>query len=825
MAATISPKQVAEVFWGIEGGNEEELEDDKAMDGGTRESMYVTTFEEMLNTVLEHESFLFSSEELDIFSRYKTMSYHARYLLIRLCLRKTAWFTHQDLSKRYQGELGCHVQEAMDELCRNDPTAPAREEDLCSEGESSKGPRKQALGNAWSFARSTDDASADELLNCLNLDQLKTLAKQNKILKNGMTSEKIKEALKSNGSSQATLSFVRAPSKTKTNSTFFGINYTSDGKKATQAHRLKQQVLMLTSKCIRINDIIYQLFMRLNLIYFRSTSYGISFLLPAILNASRKRQYPTYEATRTTAIFPSREALLAYEEALTLEGQVESILGENWTAGQANRNKTPEAGGSTRIQDAKTVRLIWEEQWERWLSLVDARGQEDKRPKGLERFDCGYVLTRVIYKGVQALGILKEYDTEIKVLEALLKQTRWRRGRRGAWYDRLALIYMTHLDKTRENYEKARQIVLAGLEDPMTHIVYRPGLERRLSRLENKLQIDPEKRHKCMGWLKKPDVKVIAGVRVWNNKRKAGPRRSSLTPLNADRPSRSSSESGLDEAKFDLKGKGRESLNENGREDVEKWVGKSIWAGRNDEEVNVETLALQYYENLGFKGFHSEGSIVSCIFSLLFWDVLFTPIPGAFETAYQTAPLDIDEDSFYYARQEKIESLLTELRAGRAAEILDAVDQRERPRGTWCIGVRWDMFERNDLIEIVEVNHLFRAYGTKILTRKQCLGGEALAVICKLLCEDHGHRSSGVPDLFIWRADKKECKFVEVKGPGDTLQENQKASAPFIPELRSSFLGAVVDRCSFGSECFRRSVQGRREGPCRNDSASKVFRD
>lgn len=101
--------------------------------------------------------------------------------------------------------------------------------------------------------------------------------------------------------------------------------------------------------------------------------------------------------------------------------------------------------------------------------------------------------------------------------------------------------------------------------------------------------------------------------------------------------------------------------------------------------------------------FHSEGSIVSCIFSLLFWDILFTPIPGAFETAYQTAPLDIDEDSFYYARQEKIENLLDELRAGRAAEILDAVDQRERPKGTWCIGVRWDMFERNDLIEIVEV--------------------------------------------------------------------------------------------------------------------------
>lgn len=92
--------------------------------------------------------------------------------------------------------------------------------------------------------------------------------------------------------------------------------------------------------------------------------------------------------------------------------------------------------------------------------------------------------------------------------------------------------------------------------------VYRPSLARRLTRLENKLQIDPEKPHKCMGWLKKPDVKVIAGVRIRDGKRKGEARRSSLTPLNADRPSRSSSASSVDEAKSDLKGKGKESANE-----------------------------------------------------------------------------------------------------------------------------------------------------------------------------------------------------------------------------------------------------------------------
>jgi Fanconi-associated nuclease 1 len=49
-----------------------------------------------------------------------------------------------------------------------------------------------------------------------------------------------------------------------------------------------------------------------------------------------------------------------------------------------------------------------------------------------------------------------------------------------------------------------------------------------------------------------------------------------------------------------------------------------------------------------------------------------------------------------------------------------------------------------------------------------------LSTICKLFCEDYKGRRSGGPDLFIWKAEQQLCKFVEVKGPGDTPQENQK---------------------------------------------------
>ena len=153
-----------------------------------------------------------------------------------------------------------------------------------------------------------------------------------------------------------------------------------------------------------------------------------------------------------------------------------------------------------------------------------------------------------------------------------------------------------------------------------------------------------------------------------------------------------------------------------------QWTGKSIWRGRGGEEVSVEILALQHYENLGYKGyafhplniifqclisntsFHCEGRILCTIFGLLFWDILFADVPGAFETPYQSTPLDIAEESFYHAREELIERRLTEIMSGQAEQISEAVDDRYRENKTWGVGVQWDLFEKQHLLEITHVS-------------------------------------------------------------------------------------------------------------------------
>jgi Fanconi-associated nuclease 1 len=46
---------------------------------------------------------------------------------------------------------------------------------------------------------------------------------------------------------------------------------------------------------------------------------------------------------------------------------------------------------SPRVHDARLVKGIFELVFPRWKDLVRAKGEEDGRPCGLERFDCGMV--------------------------------------------------------------------------------------------------------------------------------------------------------------------------------------------------------------------------------------------------------------------------------------------------------------------------------------------------------------------------------------------------------------------------------------------------
>lgn len=274
---------------------------------------------------------------------------------------------------------------------------------------------------------------------------------------------------------------------------------------------------------------------------------------------------------------------------------------------------------------------------------------------------------------------------------------------------------MTHYKGTQEQriakFEEATQICIDGLLDNDTHMIYRPGLSRRLTRLENKLNLSADERHICYAGLNECETRELVAVRSAQN-------------LGQTRQTQDSDAKSRERGASLGLGNGG-----NGGTSAVHQVGKSVWVGR-DGEVTVEGWVLEWWEDNGYEGFHSESSILTTLFALLMWPVLFHPMPGAFETKYQTAPLDLGEDSFARSRRDLIDERIAAMESTEAAlEMLRETDERERPRGTWAVGLSWD-FGARELREILT-----------------CLGGKAMATICLMLSEDYRHRGSGVPDL------------------------------------------------------------------------------
>ncbi|KAJ6589891.1 VRR-NUC domain-containing protein [Mycena vulgaris] len=664
------------------------------------------------------------------------------------------------------------------------------------------------------FCQGEGDLSNLEGLRTLTLDQIRPLCKTMKIKHTKLTKDQMIHALVNHASTQSILPFGPSPksnAKGKGRARATGLRQTMLPFAAAkinraQTDRLRQLMLNAIGRSIRVNPYIHTLMVRLHIIWFRSTEFPNSLFREALLAGFKMRTYPEYAHVRDPDIWRTREQYLEYEMGLQIEATVDEILKPEPKFGRAAKTpapavshrfitprtpgleflgtlttptRTPHAEDEEELlefdvveetsaqQKAKMVKRILEEHaLPKWKELVSAESEtETTRKPGLERFEPGFVYTRIVRKSAQALATLKEFAEEKEVLDLLLAQRFWRRGRRARWYDRRALLQMNYLYKDSDGKKDmnvlrdARDGIIEALEDDDTATVMRPSLIRRLDRVEKMLKLSVEEKAKHDDvMLQKPDEVFFNAVRVW------------------DHP---------DSLKLDGRGKVKGKENHTAgdssianylvtptvvaesstavrstlpepKKTTPWWRGKSIWAGK-EGPVNVETRALEYYENLGFKGFHSETQILTTLFALLFWDIIFAQVPGAFETPWQTAPLDIAEDSFYYARRDRIEKRLDEIEKGQARTILEDNDDRHREKKTFCIGVSWQMCGRDELVEIVE-----------------CLGGSALSSICRLFCEDYGGQSSGVPDLIVWNPDTKECKFVEVKGPGDSLQENQK---------------------------------------------------
>ena len=74
--------------------------------------------------------------------------------------------------------------------------------------------------------------------------------------------------------------------------------------------------------------------------YHHRTQYTPQLLTTSILAYSKRRNYEDYKARRTADIWASREELIAYEDALKLEAEVDDIISDG--GGRKDTSTEPE---------------------------------------------------------------------------------------------------------------------------------------------------------------------------------------------------------------------------------------------------------------------------------------------------------------------------------------------------------------------------------------------------------------------------------------------------------------------------------------------------
>ncbi|KAI9171266.1 coiled-coil domain-containing protein MTMR15 [Paramyrothecium foliicola] len=702
-----------------------------------KSSIYVDAFNLALDTVLEEESTLFDTKELDIFEQWRSLDYEAQYLYVRLFLRKTASW-HRTSRLGYYDDVS-DPQLAIHNLqvTRTLPDEEALGED---DPDEARVFGELKLGSTFTFADCSEDhiTTVEDAAPLLYLDELKALAKEAKV--QGRNKAELTRALHRMSQQQTGL---MAMGLSRQNSRDSGCSEDTDNPKSERKTRLQRhdsnreqhfltKILDILGPCIRLSPDTFQLFERVHLVFYRSTEWTEKSLTTIILAKIARRNFPDYIVCRTSTIFASRRHLVDFENAIRLEAQVDSILEFNGPPGEE---------GYQKVID------VFEKVYPKWQRMVMEEAEKEKTVYDmgegayLRRFNPAHSYTRIIHKALYVLGRRKEHGREHELLSELLSQRLFHLARRGAWYQRKALLeehYMAALDadaatlNVEQLNKRWRQIAAAtcetGLQDPDCHLIHHYDLQKRLTKLEKKLRI-PRRLQHDFGHVRLVDpIQItVEGIQI----------------------------------KRDLELKpGRQAVST-----------KTIWLDELDSggECSVEEMCLSHFRSQGWKGYHAEGGIIRTLFAYLFYDILFLYIPNVFQTAYQTCPLDLHTDTFFPVRASEINHRLVEIANGEGERLLHSVWEREKDKRTSVVGLNWD-FDVEDLAELV-----------------RCFEGSALAAVCKVMAQDYKSRGGGIPDLVLWRAcddaaatsehpgkAQGEVMFAEVKSLNDRLSDTQR---------------------------------------------------
>ena len=172
------------------------------------------------------------------------------------------------------------------------------------------------------------------------------------------------------------------------------------------------------------------------------------------------------------------------------------------------------------------------------------------------------------------------------------------------------------------------------------------------------------------------------------------------------------------------------------------------------EPSYVEFVVRDHLTRADAPVYYVENSLINSLFGLLCWDAVFCAIPGAFFHPFHRGPADLHSADFQRRRAQQFAACMAQLDGDDyRATILRNYAAKA---GIQSPFVFWEALDEELIalaLDCIPALHLRRSFERILLDIKA--------------------NRSGFPDLIqFWPAERR-YNMIEVKGPGDRLQDNQ----------------------------------------------------
>lgn len=188
------------------------------------------------------------------------------------------------------------------------------------------------------------------------------------------------------------------------------------------------------------------------------------------------------------------------------------------------------------------------------------------------------------------------------------------------------------------------------------------------------------------------------------------------------------------------------------RRDNFEHITLELPSGSGAVEAQAATALAQRWTSVCYV----ENTLMNTLFGLAFWEQIFEAVPGAFHNPFQSVPADMYDSAFRSRRHASIEQRIAQLRTydSLAPPLVDAY---QRFQGYECRWTHW----RHVSAELVEAS-------------ASIIPADHLLAIWERMLFDPGENRKGFPDLIALGSRSGDYRLIEVKGPGDALQDSQK---------------------------------------------------